>query len=154
MPYTPLDSHAMYSTAFMEGPLPWAVWTAILSTADQDGNTSLQPFVLARMWKMSEEEIQKAWDRHTRPDKASKNTEAQGRRLIKLDNGRWHIVSHAQYREQYREDMRREQLRRSKRRQRAREKGLNVQCSKCDAHLETPTKDPSLCTECAFPEEG
>jgi hypothetical protein len=154
MPYTPLDSQAMFSTAFLEGPLPWAIWTAILSTADQDGITSLSPLYLARAWRMPVEEIAKAWDIHTQPDPSSKNKEHEGRRLIETDNGRWLVVSHAQYRAQYTEDVRKARLRDAKRRQRAKSKGLNVACEKCNAWLETPTKGEGFCPDCSFPEEA
>jgi len=120
--YAPLDSEALFSSAFMEGPLPWAVWTAILASKDKDGLTSLNPTALARMWRVDEEEVQKAWDVHTSPDPKSKNKEYQGRRLIPTEDGRWLVVSHAQYRERFREEKRREQLRLAKQRQREREK--------------------------------
>ena len=151
MPFTPLDSQAVFSTAFMSGPMPWAVWTAVLSSADSDGMTSLNPHVLARLWNCPLEDIQAAWDVHTQPDPLSKNQDHEGRRLIPLDGGRWLIVSHSRYREQYSPEFRREQLRLAKRRQRAREKGLNVVC-KCGAWVATPGDE--LCSMCAFSEEA
>lgn len=154
MPYTPLDSQALYSTAFMSGPLPWAVWTAILSSIDQDGCTALNPEFLARAWRVPIEDIQSAWDIHTNPDPASKNKEHGGRRMIRLDDGRWLVVSHQHYREKYKEDVRKEQLRVAKQRQRAREKGLNTNCQKCGTFVATPGDEICPACACGFDARG
>lgn len=146
MPFTPLDHGALFSTAFMSGPMPWAVWTAILSTADANGMTSLNPQILARMWGVPVEDVQAAWEVHTKPDPDSKNKEHGGRRIIPVD-GRWYIVSHSKYKEMYSPEFRREQLRVAKRRQRARDKGIPVSC-KCGEWLANPGDE--LCPACAF----
>jgi hypothetical protein len=123
MPYTPLDSAALYSTAFRSGALEWAVWTAILSAMDVHGNASINPAFLAAQWKnVTEQEIEKAWNVHASPDPKSKNKDHEGRRLIPLEDGRWHVVSYLSYREKYEEDRRLALNRAAKRRQREREK--------------------------------
>lgn len=123
MPYTPLDSSALYSTAFRTGPLPWAVWTAILAAMDSDGVVSINPSFLAAQWPgVSRAEIEEAWSVHTKPDPDSKNEEFEGRRLIPYEGGRWLVVSHQEYRNKYSKAIRAEQLRAAKQRQRQREK--------------------------------
>jgi hypothetical protein len=148
MPYTPLDSQSLFSTAFLEGAVPWAVWTAILASTDQDGNTALWPGHLARVWNMPVEEVEAAWNKHSSPDPASKSVEHEGRRIIKLADGRWHVVNHLRYREKYSKEKRAEALRDAKRRQRAKEKGENVECEKCHAWVANP--GDKICPKCAF----
>ncbi len=149
--FTPLDSQAIFSTVFLEGPLGWAIWTAILASADADGNTTLSPKHLSVLWSMPEEEIQKAWDRHTSPDPQSKNPEFEGRRLIKTEDGRWHIVSFQKYRDSHTKNYRVMRIRDAKRRQRAKEKGLNVDCEKCGAWVTNP--GDKVCPKCAFEQQ-
>jgi len=151
VPYTPLDAQALFSSAFLAGVLPWAVWSAILSSLDQDGCTALSPEFLARAWRVPIGEIQTAWDIHTNPDPSSKNKDYGGRRMIRMDDGRWLVVSHKHYREKYREDVRKEQLRAAKQRQRARERGANVNCKKCSSFVANPGDE--LCPKCAFEEK-
>jgi len=122
MPYTPLDHAALYSTAFRTGAIEWAVWTAILAAQDSDGNVAINPAFLAVQWSMDESEVQKAWDVHTHPDPKSKNIEHDGRRIIPLGDGRWHVVSFDKYKDRYRKEVRSEQLRLAKQKQRLREK--------------------------------
>ena len=126
MSYAPLDSESLFSSAFMAGPLPWAVWTAILASKDKDGLTSLNPEALARMWRIETKIVKKAWKVHTDPDPNSKNKDHQGARLIPTPDGRWFVVGHEQYRDKYREEKRREQLRLAKQRQRAKEKASDA----------------------------
>jgi len=150
VPYTPLDSQSVFSTAFMEGPLPWAVWTAILATADSDGVTAINPPLLARIWRIPIEQVQGAWDVHTHPDPLSKNKEHEGRRIIPTKEGRWFVVGHKLYREMYSKEKRADGLREAKRRQRAKEAGLNVECSKCHGWVTNPGDE--YCSACSFSE--
>ena len=124
--YTPLDSQALYSTAFRTGALPWAIWTAILASMDADGNTSLNPAFLAAQWRIDEKEIEKAWNVHTKPDPKSKNKDYDGARLIPLDDGRWHVVSYKSYRNRYRKEIRAQQLREAQSRYRSKKKQEDV----------------------------
>lgn len=149
MPFTPLDSQSLYSSAFMSGALPWAVWTAILSSIDADGTTALSPAYLAAIWHLSEDEIRQAWNVHTEPDPKSKNTSHGGRRMIPMEDGRWLVVSYERYREKYRPEFRKEMARIAKQRQRAKEKGIGVTCQ-CGEWLANPG-DP-CCPKCAFEE--
>lgn len=111
MPFTPLDHAALYSTAFRTGPLPWAVWTAILAAMDSDGIVSINPAFLAAQWPgVSREEIEDAWNVHTKPDPDSKNEECEGARLVPTDDGRWLVVSHKSYRTRYSKEIRRAQV--------------------------------------------
>ena len=148
MSYAPLDSESLFSSAFMAGPLPWAVWCAILASKDQDGMTALNPEALARMWRIDIEIVQKAWDVHTKPDKLSKNKEHDGCRLIPTPDGRWLVVSHEQYRDKFREERRKEQLRLAKQRQREREKA-----AKAFAPPEVPVSPETAGVSSSPPEE-
>jgi hypothetical protein len=150
--FTPLDSQALFSTVFLEGPISWAVWTAILASADPDGNTTLSPKHLSVLWNMPEAEVQKAWDNHTKPDPSSKNPEFEGRRMIKTPDNKWHIVSFKKYRDAHSKDYRTTQIRAAKQRQRAKTKGINVDCEKCGSWVANP--GDKVCTACAFREEA
>ena len=150
--FTPLDSQSLFSTVFLEGPVVWAVWTAILASADADGNTCLTPRHLSVLWRMPEEEIQRAWDKHTEPDVNSKNPEFEGRRLIKTQDGKWHVVSFRKYRDAHSKDYRTMRIREAKQRERAKEKGQNVDCKKCGAWVANPGDE--FCPTHAFGEES
>lgn len=146
--FTPLDSQAIFSTVFLEGPLVWAVWTAILASIDADGNTTLSPRHLSILWQTPVEEIEAAWAKHTEPDPHSKNPEFGGRRLIKTEDNKWHVVSFQKYRDAHTKDYRTMRIRDAKRRQRAKEKGLNVDCEKCGGWVANP--GDKVCATCAF----
>jgi hypothetical protein len=120
MPYAPLDSDSLFSTAFMAGPLPWAVWTAILASKDKDGLTSLNPEILSRLWQVDLADVQKAWDHHAKPDAKSKNKEHDGARIVPTEDGRWKVVSHEKYRSKHLSEKRRDANTEAVRRHRAR----------------------------------
>lgn len=122
MSYAPLDADSLFSTTFAKGPLPWAIFTAILSQKDQDGVTALTPELLAAIWRMPVETIKAAWDELAAPDPRSRNKEHEGRPIIPTGDGRWLVVSHEKYRTKHRIERRQETVREAKRRQRDRER--------------------------------
>jgi hypothetical protein len=120
MGFTPLDSNALFSTAFRTGALPWAVWTAILAATDADGFVAINPAFLAAQWRMPVEEVQEAWDVHTKPDPDSHNKDCDGARIIPTEDGRWLVVSHIGYRKRYAKEIRLKQKADAQRRYRER----------------------------------
>jgi hypothetical protein len=133
-----------------EGPLPWAIYTAILAQKDQDGISPVTPDVLAAIWRMDVEEIRRAWDVLAAPDPRSKNREHEGRPIIPTDDGRWLVVSHEKYRLKHREEQRKETVREAKRRQREREKDGTCDTPGCGQPAETAVAGRKVCSEHAF----
>ena len=115
MSYSPLDDSTPYSSINTGGgPTILAVWCLVLASKNQDGVTALNPSAVYGLWLGSQEpktleDIQKAWDYLTSPDKKSKNQEHEGRRIIPTEDGRWFVVSHYKYRQMYKTEQRRRQ---------------------------------------------
>ncbi len=130
--YTPLDEDVIHSTVFEEGPMVFAVWCAILATADSDGVSSLQPRTLVRLWgnKVRRDDVEGAWEVLKAPDAESQNQEHGGRRIIPHPSGGWFVVSHQKYRDKFKAEIRRAQISEAKRRQRDRDAGR--MCGECD----------------------
>jgi hypothetical protein len=157
--YAPLDSDALFSTTFAKGPLPWAIFTAILSQKDQDGVTAVTPEVLAALWRLPVETIKAAWDELAAPDPRSKNKEHEGRPIIPTGDGRWLVVSHEKYRTKHRIEQRQETVRQAKRRQREREKrGVRhdgyLACACSEPATETTADGRSVCEKHADRDPG
>ena len=97
MSYTPLDRSFLTSTLLKEGAMVVACWTLVLAAADKNGESDMQPSAAASLLRVSDEETEKAFEVLYAPDPKSRNEECQGRRILRLDNGHWQVVSHGKY---------------------------------------------------------
>ena len=104
------------------GPEVFSVWTYVISTA-VDGQVELNPKLLATIIGMPEQAVKDAIQKLCEPDPESRNTEEEGRRMIKEGRFAYKVVSHSTYRKMIDQDQRREYNRTKKREQRAREQG-------------------------------
>lgn len=97
MSYTPLDSGLLTSTLLKEGPIVVAIWALILASADKLGESDMQPAAAASLLRIPDEAAKTAYAILSAPDPDSKNGEREGRRIVRLESGKWLIVSHAKY---------------------------------------------------------
>jgi hypothetical protein len=97
MSYTPLDRSILTSTLLKEGPDVVAVWTLILATTDKLGESDMQPSAAASLLRISDERAKAAYTLLSAPDPDSKNGDCEGRRIVRLESGRYRVVSHAKY---------------------------------------------------------
>lgn len=122
MTYTPLDHETLFSSVMRCGLGSLGVWYAILASKDREGITALTPQTLALLTKEPVESVQAAWDRLAAPDPESHNPDYEGRRIVRLPDGRWLVVSSEIYRQKHAGDMYRSNAAARKQRQREREK--------------------------------
>ncbi len=97
MSYTPLDRGILTSTLLKEGPDVVAVWTLILASTDKLGESEMQPSAAASLLRISDERAKAAYNILSAPDPDSKNGDCEGRRIVRLESGKWRVVSHAKY---------------------------------------------------------
>jgi len=74
------------------------MWVTILALSDRDGYVTATIPGLAAMARMSVDETEKAIGRLMEPDKYSRTTDHEGRRIETADGG-WYILNFAKYRE-------------------------------------------------------
>jgi hypothetical protein len=97
MAYTVLDSEFAASTMLKHGPDVVAIWMLLLATTDKLGESYMQPSAAAGLLRISDERAVLAFEILQAPDPGSKNSEFEGRRLIRQGNGKWLVVSHGKY---------------------------------------------------------
>jgi len=118
--YTKLFSSIVTSSIWGENPSTCKVWITLLALANQHGEVSASVPGLARAAVVSIEECEAALEVLTAPDRYSRTSEFDGRRIEPSGSG-WLILNHAMYRRKASEEARREQAAERKRRQRSRE---------------------------------
>lgn len=97
MSYTPLDRGLLTSTLLKEGPVVVAVWALILASTDKFGESDMQPSTAASLLRIPDADARSAYAVLSAPDPDSKNGEHGGRRILRIANGNWLVVSHAKY---------------------------------------------------------
>lgn len=109
------------------GALVFAVWGYVIAKAVPDkkvgAQVTLNPDLLGPILGESPADVKRAIDFLCSPDPRSTTKEEQGRRLVKIGEFDFKVVSHAKYRAMRNEEERREQNRLNKQSQRARAKG-------------------------------
>jgi len=95
--YTVLDSEFAGSTMLRHGPDVVAIWMLLLATTDKLGESYMQPTAAASLLRISDERALAAFDVLKEPDPASKNSDMEGRRIVRQSNGKWLVVSHGKY---------------------------------------------------------
>jgi len=122
--YTKLFSSIVTSTIWREPNEVRIVWITMLALSDQCGEVQASIPGLADMSRVTIEQCEDALTILLSPDKYSRSSENEGRRIEKIDGG-WIILNHAKYRKLMSADERKEYFRVKKAEQRAREKGVN-----------------------------
>jgi len=97
MSYAPLDSGIVTSTLLKNGPDVVACWILLLATCDKVGESSMQPSAAASLLRISDERAKAAFAVLASPDPDSRNKDHEGRRIVSLKGGSWHIVSYQKY---------------------------------------------------------
>ena len=155
MSYTPLDRSFLTSTLLKEGAMVVACWTLILAAADKNGESDMQPSAAASLLRVSDEETEKAFAVLEAPDPKSRNEESQGRRIIKLDNGHWQVVSHGKYQALASKAMAHARQKKYDQNKRVRERGMSdtegvCEYRGCYAQSSGKVGDKLVCSKHAF----
>lgn len=97
MSYTPLDGGIVTSTLLKEGPDVVACWILLLATCDKLGESQMQPSAAASLLRISDERAEAAFEVLQAPDMRSRNRDHEGKRILPLKGGGWHVVSFQKY---------------------------------------------------------
>lgn len=97
MSYTPLDGTILTSTLLRNGPDVVACWILLLASCDKIGESSMQASAAASLLRISDERAKAAFAILQQPDPESRNRDHDGRRILPIPGGGWHIVSFQKY---------------------------------------------------------
>jgi len=109
--YTKLFNSILASTIWRSDDKTRIVWITLLAMADKDGVAEGSVPGLADLARVSIEDCESALAELMAPDKYSRTTEFEGRRIEPVDGG-WLLLNHAKYRAKMSEDDIREKNRR------------------------------------------
>jgi hypothetical protein len=138
--YTKLFNSILASTIWRAPDKTRIVWITLLAMADKDGVAEGSIPGLADMARVSLPDCEKALEELYSPDKYSRTTEYEGRRIEKIEGG-WQILNHGKYREKMSADERREYFRKKQQEWRARKKvSKNVNHTERQSTLSTHTE--------------
>lgn len=98
MSWTPLDEGMLNSSLLKEGPTPVAIWTLLMASSDRYGVSKLTPSAAASLLRISDAEAIKAFEVLKGKDPDSRNTDMNGRRIVRTEEGYWALVSFDKYR--------------------------------------------------------
>tara|TARA_R110000744_G_scaffold91394_1_gene177373 strand:- start:197 stop:1138 length:942 start_codon:yes stop_codon:yes gene_type:complete len=102
----------MYSGSMVgSGPLVFAIWGYIIANANKDSTVEINPVITATQIGCSVEDVEATLSFLQQTDDKSRTPDEEGRRLIKLDNFSYHIVTHAKYSNIQKDDERRAYMR-------------------------------------------
>lgn len=105
--YTKLFQTLVTSSIWSEEDKTRIVWITMLSLVNRDGIVEASLPGLAAVSRVSLEDCDKAIKLLAEPDKYSRSTEHEGRRIEQVEGG-WVILNHAKYRNKMNLDERRE----------------------------------------------
>ena len=97
MSYTKLFNSIVTSTIWTEDDKTRIVWITILAIADKNGEVQASIPGLARLAAVSVDACETAINKFLSPDKYSRTSDDEGRRLEKIEGG-WAILNHSKYR--------------------------------------------------------
>jgi hypothetical protein len=97
MSYAPLDGGIVTSTLLKNGPDVVACWVLLLATCDKLGESNMQPSAAASLLRISDDRAEVAFALLASPDPKSRNKDREGRRIVRLEDGNWHVVSYQKY---------------------------------------------------------
>lgn len=101
--YTKLFNSILASTIWRSNDKTRIVWITLLAMADKDGICEGSIPGLADLSRVSIEDCESALAELMAPDKYSRTTEFEGRRIEPVDGG-WLLLNHAKYRAKMSED--------------------------------------------------
>ena len=105
--YTKLFGSIVTSTIWREDPATKVVWVTMLALADKNGEVQASVPGLAHVAGVAVDECEAAISRFMAPDKYSRTTEHEGRRIEEIDGG-WSLLNYEKYRRQMSEEDQRE----------------------------------------------
>ena len=132
---------SMYEGSMMgAGPVVFAVWGYVISKT-VSGEVELNPRLISVLIGCTPEEVEEAIEYLCRPDAESRNSDQEGRRLVKNGAFSYDVVSHAIYNRMRNTDDRREYNRKKQAEYRAAKKKSvqSVQSVPRSAHTDTDT---------------
>lgn len=95
--YNKLFECILDSTIWLEDAPVRLVWVTMLAMADGNGEIAASIPGLARRARVTLEECQEALEKFKSPDKFSRTTDFEGRRICDIDGG-WRLLNHKKYR--------------------------------------------------------
>ena len=102
---------------------------ALVSVTDKTGVVDMTPEAISRRTTLPLEIIQMGIAALEQPDDQSRTPDLNGRRIVRLSDGRewgWQIVNYAHYRNMRSQEERREYMRKYQREYRAKQKAVNT----------------------------
>jgi len=138
--YTKLFNSILASTIWRSDDKTRIVWITLLAMADKDGIAEGSVPGLADLARVSIEDCESALAELMAPDKYSRTTEFEGRRIEPVDGG-WLLLNHAKYRAKMSEDDIREKNR--QRQAKWRERHKNNAPSNAESQDVTPSNTKS-----------
>lgn len=121
MTFTKLFSSITESTVWCESDRTRLIWIAMLAKADRLGRVFASIPGLANVARVPVEDCETALERFLAPDKYSRTSDNEGRRIKPIDGG-WQLLNHAKYRDMRDEESQRESKRVYMQNKRAKEK--------------------------------
>lgn len=100
------------------------VFVCLIAHADQDGNAELHPAPIGALTGIGIDRARAALSMLSSPDPDSRRTDEDGKRILEIGAGCWHIVNYQHYRALRDQDQRRAQAREQMRRLRESRKQL------------------------------
>ncbi len=97
MGFTKLDEGILQSSVMAADPVTFKVWIALLAACKADGVAPVAPTFLASVCRLTDAQVRGALVELAGPDPDSRGTEADGRRIERV-NGGWRVINYAQYR--------------------------------------------------------
>jgi len=97
MAYTKLFSSIVTSTIWTEDANTCKIWVTMLAISDKHGEVHASIPGLAQIAGMSLPDTEAAISKFLSPDKYSRTSDDEGRRIEKIDGG-WILLNHAKYR--------------------------------------------------------
>lgn len=119
--YTKLFSDIITSTIWQEPNDMRVLWITMLALKDREQIVRATVPALAKLANISNEECEGYLDRFQKPDKYSRSTEHEGRRIAPAEGG-WLIINGEKYRDKLNSEDRKEQVRQAVARHRAKRK--------------------------------
>jgi hypothetical protein len=131
MAYTKLFQTILHSTIWQENNETRLLWIAMLAMADKNGEVLASIPGLARAANISVEACEEGLEILKAPDKYSRTTDYEGRRIEDIEGG-WILLNHSKYREKMGAEERREYNRKKQSEYRARQKKERVTNTSAD----------------------
>lgn len=125
MSYTKLHQSILTSTVWLENNSTRIVWITLLALADKNGEVESGIPGLASISRVTLPECIAAIETFLAPDKFSRTTDDDGRRIVEIEGG-WQILNHEKYRLKASQDERRKRDRDRQRRKRDRDAANSV----------------------------